>query len=169
MFALEAASCKGPGFAACPRVAASSPEVFGPPLWFSLHTMAARYPEQPDATTAKACVQVFEALPRLLPCADCGQHFRSFLEASDLTEACSGREQLAQLLCHAHNTVNARLGKETHACEDVVERYASSPLCRATEEAPDVDALLLTLKDVVRAGLQRSGIQGVCTASCEAK
>jgi FAD-linked sulfhydryl oxidase len=166
MFALEAASCKGPGFAACPRVAASSPEVFGPPLWFSLHTIAAKYPERPDVATAKACEQLFEALPRLLPCEDCGQHFRTFLEASDLQEACSGRERLARLLCHAHNDVNGRLGKEAHSCEDAVERYASSPLCRHSE-APDVDALLLSLKDKVAEGLQRRGVQGVCTASCE--
>jgi FAD-linked sulfhydryl oxidase len=165
MFALEAASCKGPGFAACPRVAASSPEVFGPPLWFSLHTIAARYPERPDAATANACVQVFEALPRLLPCEDCGRHFGAFLQASDLRQACGGREALAQLLCHAHNDVNARLGKEAQTCEDMVERYGSSPHCRSTE-APDADALLLTLKDMVTAGLQHRGAQSVCTASC---
>lgn len=176
MFALEATSCKGPGFAdCCPQVSSSSPEVFGPPLWFSLHTMAAKYPEAPPASKQQACSAFVTALPEMLPCDDCSDHFKAFLEESDLTEACSSREKLSELLCRAHNKVNERLGKPTVQCEGVIGRYASSALCppsdknEASAESPDVERLVDALRAAVMAGMQYDGAQSVCGASaCDA-
>ena len=176
MFALEATSCKGPGFAGCcPQVSASSPEVFGPPLWFSLHVMAAKYPETPSDKKKEACRRMLEALPDLLPCEDCGDHFKAFTKTSDLEEACSGRETFSRFLCSAHNGVTARTGKEIFPCEDVVERYATSALCAASNQEgesqrPDVDTLVRALRHAVTLGLEREGVvHSVCTAAtCDA-
>lgn len=180
MFALQAsASCKGPGFeGCCPQVSAASPEVFGPPLWFSLHTMAATYPEDPSPAKARACENLFGALPEMLPCEDCGQHFRAFIEKADLSEACrGGRRPLARLLCEAHNKVNERNGKEILPCnEATLRRYETSALCPpltppdAERQGPDIETLVRSLRAVVAEGSQRAGAEGVCRASaCSAE
>jgi Erv1 / Alr family len=170
MFALEATSCKGPGFAdCCPQVSASSPEVFGPPLWFSLHTMASKYPENPSTLKRTSCVQFLRSLPELLPCEDCGDHFRIFMQSADLDDACGSRAGLSRLMCHAHNGVNSRTGKEAFPCEGVIERYATSALCASSGEEgskrPDVDTLVGALRNAVMLGLQQEGVvQSVCSA-----
>jgi len=178
MFALEATSCKGPGFRdCCPQVSASSPEVFGPPMWFSLHTMAAKYPQVPDASKRASCVQMLKVLPDLLPCEECSNHFRAFVETIDLEDVCSSRDKFSSLMCCAHNDVNSRTGKDIFPCDAVIERYSTSALCPAPggEEVsgvahPDVEVLIQALRNTVSLGLQREGvIQGVCGAeSCNA-
>lgn len=163
MFALQAtASCKGPGFAhCCPEVAAASPEVFGPPLWFSLHTMAATYPEAPSATRRAACERLLGALPEMLPCEHCGEHFAAFVRAADVPAACGGREALAQLMCAAHNEVNRRNGKEVFPCEQVLARYASSAVC---PPEGDVEHMVSSLRAQMTEGLSKAGAAGVCSS-----
>jgi hypothetical protein len=137
--------------------------------------MAAKYPETPSDTKKEACRRMLEALPDLLPCEDCGDHFRAFMKASDLEEACSSRATFSRFFCSAHNGVNARTGKEIFPCDNVVDRYATSALCVAsdTEESqrPDVDTLVRALRNAVTLGLQREDVvQSVCTAPmCDAK
>jgi hypothetical protein len=136
--------------------------------------MAAKYPEAPPASKQQACSAFVAALPEMLPCDDCSDHFKAFLEESDLKEACSSREKLSDLLCHAHNKVNERTGKPTVQCEGVIRRYASSALCppfdnEASAESPDVERLVDALRAAVRAGMQYDGAQSVCGAStCDA-
>jgi len=136
--------------------------------------MAAKYPEAPSEEKKAACRQMLEALPDLLPCEDCGNHFRAFMKTADLKEACSSRQRFSNLMCRAHNGVNERTGKEPFSCDDAVERYASSALCVASgdegSQGPDVDTLVQALKNTVTLGLQREGVvQSVCTApTCDA-
>ena len=118
---------------------------------------------------------MLEALPDLLPCEDCGDHFKAFMKTSDIEEACSSRETFSRFLCGAHNGVNARMGKEVFPCDDVVDRYATSALCVASDtegsQRPDVDTLVRALRHAVTLGLQREDvIHSVCTSPmCDAK
>ena len=111
------------------------------------------------------------ALPDLLPCEDCGNHFRAFMETVNLEEACDSRDNLSNLMCQAHNKVNDRTGKAIFPCEAAIARYATSALCAASEkedsghEPPDVETLVKSLRKTVTLGLQHEGVaQGICNA-----
>jgi hypothetical protein len=132
------------------------------------------FPEAPSDLKKKACVQMLESLPDLLPCDTCGDHFKNFIEASDLQEACRSRATLSLLLCRAHNRVNEQNGKDTFPCEEAVARYSTSALCSSSSggrspgsslEGPDLDSLLESLRESMSAGMSRPGNQGVCLSS----
>lgn len=114
----------------------SRSEVFGPPLWFTLHTMAANYPDQAPASRRAACEGFLRNLPEMLPCGLCGRHLGNALAQQDLAAACSGRRSLAELLCGIHNEVNLRSGKPPEDCSQVVAQYFTSPMCASSNAAP---------------------------------
>ena len=140
MFCVQAEGTGGQCFSeACPEVPSSSPEIFGPPLWYSLHTMASNYPELPSAERSGACEAFLSSLPAMLPCRLCEQHLRTGVaDAGAVAAACRSRDALATFLCELHNGVNVRSGKEASSCDDAVKRYASAPLCRAREPCGNV-------------------------------
>ena len=135
MFCVQADGAGGQCFSeACPEVPSVSPEVFGPPLWYSLHVMASNYAERPSEERRGACEAFLSSLPAMLPCRLCEQHLRTGVaDAGAVAAACQTRDSLARFLCELHNGVNARSGKDTCSCDDAVQRYASAPLCRARD------------------------------------
>jgi len=135
MFCVKASGSGGPCFSDCPLVSSSSAEAFGPPLWFTLHTMAANYPEIAQEARQSVCAAFLDALPEMLPCARCGAHLREALTQRSVSEACSSREGLAALFCDIHNEVNDRSGKERMDCSSVVAQYARTPLCATRSTA----------------------------------
>ena len=54
----------GAGYeSSCLAYPASLPEVFGPAVWWSVHTMAAAFPEYPSPERRSACAQFVRGLP----------------------------------------------------------------------------------------------------------
>lgn len=94
-----------------PRVLpATSPKVWGPPTWTSLHCLAAGYPESPTPPVRRSCEAFLRSLPWMLPCESCGYHFRQFLRnyPGGVGRIASCREALLCFLVEAHNDVSAR-------------------------------------------------------------
>ncbi len=60
-------------------------------------------------------------LTRLYPCAECAAHFRHLVATHPPTV--SGRRELEQWMCDAHNIVNRALGKPTFNCSFVSARW----------------------------------------------
>lgn len=87
-----------------------SPQVWGPRLWKSLHTIAFAYPEQPTADQQQAARNFLQSLAYLLPCEKCRQHYSEYLQANP--PAVENRTTFAMYLNKFHNSVNARLGKD---------------------------------------------------------
>lgn len=113
------------------RQSTSSPEVFGPAIWWTLHATASAYPDEPSASQRADCASLARALPSLLPCLSCGEHLREELSLRDLASACASGERLSAFWCDVHNSVNARLGKVGVDCSQVRERYAWVPAVAA--------------------------------------
>lgn len=56
--------------------------IWGPSLWFFLHTMSANYPVKPTPEKRKQHVQFMLSLGTVLPCVYCRNNFRSNLRAA---------------------------------------------------------------------------------------
>lgn len=114
----------------CPSYPARLPEIFGPGIWWTLHTTASTYPDDPDPERQRECVSFVSSLPAMIPCNACSGHFRGELATSDISKACSNGEELSRMWCTVHNAVNARLGKPLMDCNAVREEYLHVPVCK---------------------------------------
>jgi hypothetical protein len=134
---LSSRAIGGAGYAgACAEFPASLPEVFGPGIWWTLHTIASTYPDSPSAAQREHCERFVESMPAMLPCSECGDHLRDELKRHDVAAACGSGDGLSLLWCAAHNAANARLGKPPLDCGQVRRRYNSVPICNAEEVFP---------------------------------
>ena len=98
-------------------------EELGQGTWALLHTMAAHYPDRPDALHRVQARRFFDALGLLYPCAPCASDFREDMRRTP--PAVESRESLAVWLCNRHNEVNEKLGKPLFPCvlKDLDERW----------------------------------------------
>lgn len=53
--------------------------LLGRSTWRLLHTMAARYPDQPDVRRRERTAKFIELISWLYPCAKCARHMRTML------------------------------------------------------------------------------------------
>jgi hypothetical protein len=114
---------------ACLAYPASLPEIFGPVVWWSVHTMAATYPESASPERTDSCAQFVRGLPGMLPCSACGAHLSEELRSVDVESACGGGRALSLMWCDVHNRVNRRLGKPLMNCADAQSEYGAVPVC----------------------------------------
>jgi len=134
----------------------SSPEVWGPPLWRSLHYLAEGYPINPSPPVKRSCEAFLKALPWMLPCDSCGFYFRKFLLSypGGVARIARCRESLRCFLVEAHNAIRAHTRPEASPWtpEDAVREYATgaagpapaplewsdgSHLIRSTDKTPE--------------------------------
>ncbi|KAG9253801.1 ERV/ALR sulfhydryl oxidase domain-containing protein [Emericellopsis atlantica] len=93
----------------------------GRATWKFLHTMAARFPENPTPSDRTALETFIHLFGRLYPCGDCARHFRQLL--AEYPPQTSSRNAAAGWLCFAHNLVNERLEKEIFDCNNIGDFY----------------------------------------------
>ncbi|KAL3284601.1 hypothetical protein HHI36_018756 [Cryptolaemus montrouzieri] len=96
-------------------------EQLGHYSWSLLHTIAAKYPENPSSMVQKEIKDFFAIFSNIYPCELCAHDFREELRRYPIeTES---QEALSQWLCRIHNKVNAKLGKELFDCTKVNSRW----------------------------------------------
>lgn len=93
----------------------------GRATWKFLHTMAARFPEEPTASDRTALETFIHLFGRLYPCGECARHFRQLL--AEYPPQTSSRNAAAGWLCFAHNVVNERLDKPIFDCNEIGDFY----------------------------------------------
>jgi FAD-linked sulfhydryl oxidase len=110
------------------NLATSSPQVFGPPMWFTLHNAAAYYPENASPLTKERMKNVIIGLPVLIPCAKCKEHATSYIEKhyNDLDTICSGRDSLFKFFVDFHNYVNQRYNKRIYTYDEAMKLYSGN-------------------------------------------
>ncbi|KAI8377823.1 ERV/ALR sulfhydryl oxidase domain-containing protein [Radiomyces spectabilis] len=96
-------------------------EELGRSTWKLLHTMVARYPEEPTTDEREALGQFIKLLSRLYPCGECAEHFQLLLEQYPPQTA--SRIAASQWACAIHNKVNERLHKDIFDCGTIEEKY----------------------------------------------
>lgn len=110
--------------------------LLGNSAWHLLHTVLARFPEEPSAaekTTLKLFVYLFA---QVYPCGDCARHFQKLLKK--YPPQVTSRKTAALWGCHIHNKVNERLSKEEYDCTKILEDYD----CGCGEDEKKVDFTL---------------------------
>ena len=118
----------------CMSYPAKLPEIFGPGVWWTLHTTASTYPTNPDESKRKGCVAFVSSVPSMLPCQACRQHLEEQLQSYDIPTACSDGEHLSRMWCEIHNAVNKRTNKPLLDCSIVREEYLTVPVCSSQED-----------------------------------
>jgi len=108
------------------RLPSSNPKVWGPPLWFSLHTSSVYYPENPSPIVKERIKGRILAIPYEIPCPTCKPHASAFIEKhrDNLDKIVSSRMGLFRFYVDFHNAVNARHNKPIMSYDEAWKKYA---------------------------------------------
>lgn len=93
----------------------------GRSTWRFLHTMMARFPENPTPQQSDDLRQFIHLFSLLYPCGDCASHFQQLLK--EWPPQVGSRHNAEMWLCNAHNVVNKRLKKPHFDCTKLNETY----------------------------------------------
>jgi hypothetical protein len=88
----------------------SPPEVWGPPIWTFLHTLAEKIKEDQYQILGTGLVFHIKRIVSHLPCPDCSRHASRFLNSLP-PERLSNKTDLKNALYILHNSVNRRKNK----------------------------------------------------------
>jgi hypothetical protein len=132
-----------------------NPEVWGPPMWMFLHTLAFGYPDTPTATTKRKYYDLIQNLPLFIPNSEMGNRFSQMLDAHPVTPYLDNRDSFMRWVHYIHNKINRLLGKEEisfYRSLDVFhEEYLPKPIY--TEEIIHIRQHLLYLVFLVLCGI----------------
>lgn len=93
----------------------------GNAAWRLLHTILARYPEEPNENQRQYLEMYIKSFAQVYPCGDCARHFIKLLEK--YPPQTNSRKNAALWGCFIHNQVNKRLEKEQYDCTTILEDY----------------------------------------------
>ena len=96
--------------------------VFGPYLWTSFHIMAVNYPNDPTDITKNAAINFIKSIPWMIPCGNCGYHFKKFIIEEYLPnlkndigrkyqEITKNKQNMIIFFVEAHNNVTKNTNK----------------------------------------------------------
>jgi hypothetical protein len=104
----------------------ADPQIFGPPLWFSLHNMANAFPEFPNELEKKMAKTLLTNLTVLIPCEECQEHTVAYLKDKNLNDLVKNRDTLFNFFWKFHNFVNQRTGKAEISLEKANYLFGSN-------------------------------------------
>ena len=99
------------------------PKVWGPHYWFVLHTIALKYPLNPNTTIKKKYYDFIQNLPLFIPIEDFGNLFSSFLDKYPVTPYLDSRESFVKWMHFIHNKMNIYLGVPTLTSTEAMTAY----------------------------------------------
>jgi hypothetical protein len=97
--------------------------IWGPPMWFFLHTSAMCYPLYPNAITKKKYYDFFQNLPLFIPIEPMASHFSRLLEEYPISPYLDNRESLTRWVWFIHNKINEKLEKPPISLSDFYVKY----------------------------------------------
>lgn len=96
-------------------------KVWGPPLWYFLHTISFNYPIKPTSQDKKNYYNFFLNLKYILPCRYCRENIKkNFKETKFSLRIFKNRETLSKWVYNLHNHINIMLGKKIYSNYDNV-------------------------------------------------
>ena len=99
------------------------PNIWGPKMWFSLHSISFTYPFYPDEKDKMNYKNFFELLEFTLPCVICRNNYAKNLKQYPLKNHLKNRKSLVYWLIDIHNMVNMETNKPTFSHRDVINMY----------------------------------------------
>lgn len=105
------------------------PNVWGPSMWTSLHSISFCYPNNPTKIDKENYKKFFELVGEMLPCSFCRESYKKFITVGITKlddDALKNRNSLTKWLYNIHESVNRKLNVDyCISYEDVVNRYES--------------------------------------------
>jgi len=86
-----------------------TPQYWGKPVWDTMYIMAYTFPEEPTQSHRNFVADFYEILANILPCNDCKQHYRTFLDTHSIDTATESRMLLLKWVNDLHNAVNRQI------------------------------------------------------------
>ena len=102
------------------------PEIWGPKLWFVIHTIALNFPDEPTYNDIRNTEQFFESLKYNIPCDKCRVHYTQRITKNPIINHLKNSDTLFRYTIELHNDVNLSLGKRTYTYDEVVNFYKKS-------------------------------------------
>ena len=99
------------------------PTVWGPKLWFVIHTMALNYPDNPTYDDKRNYETFFNSLKFVIPCDKCRVHYTERINKNPIINHLENSDSLFRYTIELHNDVNKSLGKRTYIYDEVIEIY----------------------------------------------
>ena len=99
------------------------PTVWGPKLWFFIHTLALNFPKNPTFEDVKSYESFFETLKYILPCDKCRLHYNQRQNINPVSKYLTDPNALFMYTIDLHNEVNKSLGKRVYSYEEVSNIY----------------------------------------------
>lgn len=99
------------------------PKIWGPYLWFTLHTITLSYPDNPSYEIKRQFNDFFVGLQNVIPCPKCREHYKNHILNYPISSALDSKQHLVTWLFNLHNIVNKSLGKKEIKFEEFQEKY----------------------------------------------
>jgi hypothetical protein len=98
-------------------------KIWGPPMWFFLHTSAMCYPLHPNAVTKKKVYDFFQNLHLFIPIEPMASNFSKLLDEYPITPYLDDRESLIRWVWFIHNKINQQLEKPQISLNEFYVKY----------------------------------------------
>ena len=99
------------------------PNVWGPKLWFVIHTMALNYPDNPTYDDKRNYENFFNSLQFVIPCDKCRIHYTERINKNPVINHLENSDSLFRYTIEIHNDVNKSLRKRTYIYDEVIKIY----------------------------------------------
>lgn len=97
--------------------------IWGPHLWFSLHTISFQYPLKPKEEDVEQYKSFFIQLQHVIPCSICKKNYKRHLKEFPVDNHLKSRKDIVYWVIDLHNMVNSETGKRVISYEDAIKRY----------------------------------------------
>lgn len=97
--------------------------IWGPHLWFSLHSISFNYPINPNEDDKNNYYNFFDSLKNVIPCSICKKNYIRHLNEHPIKNNLDNRKKLVYWLIDMHNMVNVETGKKIFSYDKVIKKY----------------------------------------------
>lgn len=97
--------------------------IWGPHLWFSLHTISFNYPLVPKTEDKEYYKNFFTSLQHVIPCSVCKKNYMRHIKEHPITNFLDNRKSMVYWVIDMHNMVNAEIGKKILSYDVVIKKY----------------------------------------------
>ncbi len=98
--------------------------IWGPHLWFSLHTISFTYPLKPKDDDKENYKNFFTELQHVIPCSVCKKNYIRHLKEFPVNEHLNSRKDIVYWVIDLHNMVNSETGKRVLSYDEALKRYS---------------------------------------------
>ena len=97
--------------------------IWGPHLWFSLHTISFNYPLIPTNEDKDNYKMFYVSMQHVIPCSICKKNYIRHLKEHPIEKHLNSRKLLVYWVIDIHNMVNSEIGKKILSYDKIIKKY----------------------------------------------